>query len=337
MKSIKISVLSRIILVIAGILFFVAIFFPMWQIQLTAPQYPEGLVLKLFANKIDGNVDIINGLNHYIGMKTLHTEDFFEFKFLSYVFIAFGVFAILVAIIAKRKWLVALFISLFVFVCLAGIDFYRWNYDYGHNLNPDAAIKVPGMAYQPPVLGYKQLLNFGAYSIPDIGGWLMIIAGSLIFILIIKEYHMLKRIFRRNKVVSAAMLIGFFIVSCTNPGAEPIHLNKDRCSHCEMVISNGKFGAEVITNKGRIYKFDDLGCMVNYITKNGKSNFKSFYVHDYDKENILVDATTTFIVHSETLRSPMRGDFAAFVSQDKAENLAKQTNTKVLNWSTVSK
>ena len=330
--------LSRVVLVIAGILFFVALLFPMWQIQLAAPQYPEGLVLKLFANKIDGNVDIINGLNHYIGMKTLHTEDFLEFKFLSYIFIAFGVFAILVAIIAKRKLLLALFISLFVFVCLAGIDFYRWNYDYGHNLNPDAAIKVPGMAYQPPVLGYKQLLNFGAYSIPDIGGWLMIIAGTLISILIIKEYQMIKKIFKRksNKTVLSALLISFFVVSCMNTEVEPIKLNKDKCSHCEMVISNGKFGAEVITNKGREYKFDDMGCMISYITKNGKNNFKAFYIHDFDKENVLVDVTTTFIVHSESLKSPMRGDFAAFTSKDKAEALAKQTNTKVLSWNSIS-
>ena len=51
----------------------------MWRIELEAPQYPEGLVLQLHANKIGGDVDIINGLNHYIGMATLHTENFFEF------------------------------------------------------------------------------------------------------------------------------------------------------------------------------------------------------------------------------------------------------------------
>ena len=53
------------------------------------------------------------------------------------------------------------------------VDFWLWEYDYGHNLNPDAAIVVPGMTYQPPLIGFKQLLNFGAYSYPDIGGWIM--------------------------------------------------------------------------------------------------------------------------------------------------------------------
>lgn len=79
-----------------------------------------------------------------------------------------------------------------LFVILAGIDFYRWNYEYGHNLDPNAAIKVPGMAYQPPVLGYKELLNFGAYSIPDTGGWLLVTAGFLLSLIIIKEYKFSK-------------------------------------------------------------------------------------------------------------------------------------------------
>ena len=59
-------------------------------------------------------------------------------------------------------------------------DFWRWEYNYGHNLNPDAAIIVPGMAYQPPLIGFKQLLNFGAYSMPDIGGWIFVSAGALV-------------------------------------------------------------------------------------------------------------------------------------------------------------
>ena len=66
---------------------------------------------------------------------------------------------------------------------LAGLsmyDFWRWEYDYGHNLDPTAPIKVPGMAYQPPLIGYKKMLNFEALSQPDIGGWFFIIAGAIL-------------------------------------------------------------------------------------------------------------------------------------------------------------
>lgn len=180
--------LSKVLLFVVAALFIGSLFVPLWQIELEAPQYPEGLVLKLHVNKIGGNVDIINGLNHYIGMATLHTENFFEFSVLPYIFSAFGLIALAIIFIAKRKAILVYFISYIVFIVLAAIDFYRWNYEYGHNLNPDAAIKVPGMSYQPPLIGYKQLLNFAAYSIPDIGGWMLTFAALLLLFILLKEY-----------------------------------------------------------------------------------------------------------------------------------------------------
>jgi len=188
MKKMQLSSLSKIALLITGLLFFGALFVPMWQIQLEAPQYPEGLTLRLHANKIGGDVEIINGLNHYIGMATLHTENFFEFTVLPYVFGAFALISIVLIWVAKRKAVLIFLITYAVFIVLAAVDFYRWNYEYGHNLDPNAAIRVPGMAYQPPLIGYKQLLNFGAYSIPDTGGWMMTAAGVLLFLVVLKEY-----------------------------------------------------------------------------------------------------------------------------------------------------
>lgn len=190
MKKSNISIVSKVILLIVAILFIGSLFVPMWQIELEAPQYPEGLVLKLHANKIGGDVEIINGLNHYIGMATLHTENFFEFTVLPYIFSGFAIISLLLIFVAKRKVVLAFFISYILFVVLAAIDFYRWNYEYGHNLDPNAAIKVPGMAYQPPLIGYKQLLNFGAYSIPDIGGWFLTACGLLLFFIVFKEYNL---------------------------------------------------------------------------------------------------------------------------------------------------
>ena len=192
MNNSKISTLSKAILLLVMGLLVSSIFVPMWRIELSAPQYPEGLVLQLHANKIGGDVDIINGLNHYIGMKTLHKEDFIEFTVLPYIIGFFAFCALAVAIIAKKNGLYALFISFILFGILAGVDFYRWNYEYGHNLDPNAAIRVPGMSYQPPLIGYKQLLNFGAYSIPDIGGWMLIASGFLLFFLVVKADDLLK-------------------------------------------------------------------------------------------------------------------------------------------------
>ncbi len=175
-------------LLIVGLLFVASLFMPLWRIELSAPQYPEGLVLQLYAGKIAGDVNIINGLNHYIGMATLHTENFFEFSVLPYIFAFFGLLSFVLIFINKRKPVFIFLITFVLFVVISAVDFYRWNYEYGHNLDPHAAIIVPGMAYQPPLLGYKQLLNFGAFSIPDIGGWMLSAAGVLLAVIVWIEY-----------------------------------------------------------------------------------------------------------------------------------------------------
>lgn len=184
-------------------------FLPIWRIELSAPQYPEGLVMLIYNNALGGNVDIINGLNHYIGMQTLHADNFIEFTILPYIISFFVGFAFIAALIGKRRLLNFLFISFVIFGVIAMIDFWRWEYNYGHNLDPNAAIQVPGMSYQLPLIGYKVLLNFGAYSIPDIGGWLFIGSGLLMFITVFWENNLI-RFFRKK-------YIGYFLVfiSCT--------------------------------------------------------------------------------------------------------------------------
>lgn len=335
MNTSKITLFSKVLLLIVSALFFASLFFPMWRIELTAPQYPEGLVLLLHANKIGGNVDIINGLNHYIGMKILHTEDFVEFKFLPYVFIFFGLFALAMAFIAKRKGVVLLFSTFVLFGILAGIDFYRWNYEYGHDLNPNAAIVVPGMAYQPPLIGYKQLLNFGAYSIPDIGGWMMIAAGVLLFLIVVKEYHLLKR-FRKQNVQSAMLLLLFFsFFSCANNKVVPIKLNADSCDNCKMSIADGKYGAEVITQKGRVYKFDDIMCMKEYCNENSETKMESIYVLDYNQNNVLIPAESASYLSGGTIHTPMRGNIIAFSTTNEAKDFQSNLEAKSISWNEI--
>ena len=176
----KMQPAARWLVLLSAVLLVAVLFVPLWQIELQAPQYPEGLVLKMYPHKIAGDVDIINGLNHYIGMKTLHTEDFVEFTLLPYIIGFFAAWCLLVFFVNKKRWVSVLFWTFLAFGVIAMYDFWRWEYDYGHNLDPNAAIQVPGMSYQPPLIGFKQLLNFGAYSIPDTGGILFIVVGLLL-------------------------------------------------------------------------------------------------------------------------------------------------------------
>ncbi len=191
--SVKIGKSSKLLLVLAALMLVGSLFVPIWKIDLDAPQYPEGLMLKIYANKLGGNVEIINGLNHYIGMKTLHTEDFIEFTLLPYLISGFALLSLLAALIAKKRFVLFSFFAFVAFGIVAMVDFWRWEYNYGHNLDPNAAIIVPGMAYQPPLIGFKQLLNFGAYSIPDIGGWLFIGSGLVLLLVVVIEFKLIKK------------------------------------------------------------------------------------------------------------------------------------------------
>lgn len=176
--------ISRIVVIAVSFLLVAGYFLPIWEISLDAPQYPEGLSMNIWINKITGDLQTINGLNHYIGMKRIEPDSIKELKMMPY-FLGLLILLGLIAGITGKKKLLALWVAVFIILGAAGaIDFYIWEYDYGHNLNPEAAIKVPGMSYQPPLIGSKQLLNFTATSLPDTGG-IAVIAGGLIALLVL--------------------------------------------------------------------------------------------------------------------------------------------------------
>lgn len=333
----KISARSKVMLAIAALALIISIFVPLWNIYLDAPQYPEGLKLQIYANKIGGNVDIINGLNHYIGMKTLHTDDFIEFKILPYIIGFFALLFIIVALVGKRSLLNISLILFALFGVVSMVDFWRWLYDYGHNLDPNAAIKVPGMVYQPPLIGFKQLLNFGAFSIPTTGGWMFISAGALVLLAVVLENNLLSK-FKKSSTTASVIIIAcsLFLTSCNNNHPEPIALHKDACSFCKMSISDGRFAAEIITKKGRVYKFDDISCMNGYVATQDKNTIAKYYVGNALKENELIDATQAWYIHNENIKSPMGGNTYAFLTKEDAEKKTTEFASQIKNWSEIS-
>ena len=175
----KLKPITRIAVALSALLMISAYFVPLWQILMWAPQYPEGLGMQIWINDITGDVKIISALNHYIGMRHIEVSMFPEVQYMIYIaglLIAVG----LIAALVNRRSMLVLFAALILICGIAAlVDFYLWGYDYGHNLDPTAAIVVPGMAYQPPLIGTKQLLNFTAFSGPDIGGWIFLVSGLL--------------------------------------------------------------------------------------------------------------------------------------------------------------
>ena len=126
-----------------------------------------------------GDLNNVNILNHYVGMKAITPDEIPEFVLFPKLIL--GLLAIcLICIIVPRLWsLLIYFLAFSAFSIFALYDFWKWEYDYGHNLSPDAPIKVPGMSYQPPLIGKEQLLNITVYSLPGVGGWLMFAAFAL--------------------------------------------------------------------------------------------------------------------------------------------------------------
>jgi len=163
--------------------------FPLWKITLEAPQYPKGISMFIWINRITGSepstLQNINILNHYIGMKPIEPDSIPELQFMQYIILALAGFAIVFAFL--KRWGLNLF-WLVVLMAAAGLaiyDFYLWEYDYGHNLDPHAAIKIEGMAYQPPLIGKKIILNFTAISWPQLGavfmGLAMVLSGFAVY------------------------------------------------------------------------------------------------------------------------------------------------------------
>ena len=336
MKKIQLTGLARVITFICGLALIVVLFVPLWQIQLNAPQYPEGLVLKMFPHKLAGNVDIINGLNHYIGMKTLHTKDFIEFTVLPYIIIFFAAGCFLVTFLKKRKWLSILVTLFILFGVIAMVDFYRWEYNYGHDLNPDAAIQIPGMAYQPPLIGYKKLLNFGAYSVPDIGGWIFVGVGLLLLTTLIIQFRKKKVSVksRINKMVTAISAILLFALMSCNAGPQPVKLGVDACSFCKMSIADSRFGAEIITKKGKVFKFDDMHCLLAFRKGDAIniSDINTIYLINFDEPHNFIEAPKSFLLKSNELHTPMGGNIASFSDENKLREAAQKFKGNKIAW-----
>jgi len=317
------SGLNRLIAFLSVIGIIAAIYYPIWRIELAAPQYPEGLYLTIWADKLAGDVNIINGLNHYIGMATLHADEFVEFTVLPYILWGYAIFGVVTALLNRKKLFYTYFWSFLLFAVVAMIDFWRWEYNYGHNLDPLAPIQVPGMAYQPPLIGYKQLLNFGAYSIPDKGGWSLFASGILLMLGVVYEWLKARKTKIKTMVnpaglgKAAACVMLLVTVGCKT-GPTQIRFGKDVCDHCKMVIMDKKYGGEIITKKGKCFRFDDAKCLVEFskTAAVGSNNIEAIYLLDYYGNGNLLCSDSLFLMTSTDLHGPMGGSVAAF--KDKA-------------------
>ena len=150
--------------------------FPLWRISMIAPQYPKGLWLDIYSWRILGghggrDLDEINILNHYIGMRRIVREELIDLNWLPF---AFGVLVLLVlraAVLGTVRTLIDLSV-LTAYLCAFGLFRFVWMLrDFGHNLDEKAPMDVE--PFTPAVLGSKQVANFVTHSWPHAGAWLL--------------------------------------------------------------------------------------------------------------------------------------------------------------------
>lgn len=333
-----------------GLLFF----FPLWKITLEAPQYPGGISLYIWINQISGQepstLQNINILNHYIGMQAIVPESIPELRYFPVIVAGLMLAGAVVTALNRRGWYLGWFVLLLLLSAAGIYDFYRWEYNYGHQLSPQAPIKVPGMSYQPPLLGSKELLNFTATSLPAAGGLLLGLGLVLAFLAFLRSGAVKRGRVKRDAVkqeavkrgidkrgaarrsaarqaLAAAGTASFLLClqSCTVKPA-PFHYGRDACSHCRMTIVDERYAAQLVTRTGKAYKFDAIECMIRFRQGRGADaeDFKLELVSGYNPPHPLLNAAGAWYVRSAELPSPMGMNLSAVGSMEEADKLRQQ-------------
>ena len=136
-----------------------------------------------------------------------------------------------------------------------------------------------------------------------------------------------------RKIFLVLCLICSVCLSACKPEFEEISYGQDACTQCKMTILDKRYAVEVVTKKGRAYKFDDLACMRKYIQEEHIDNSGLLvYVADYKHpDGKFIDGRHAFFLHGEMFKTPMNGDYAAFSSKEAAKEV-EENNEALLTW-----
>lgn len=155
---------------------------PLWQIHMVAPQYPEGLTLEIYPHTVDGDIQEVNTLNHYIGMAPINRAALSDLDWIPFALGALVLLTLRVAAIGDRRSLVDLSVLFLYFSAFSMARFAYKLYVFGHDLDPHAPFTVE--PFTPAILGTKQIANFTTSSYPDLGSlWIGIYGVGLAAVL----------------------------------------------------------------------------------------------------------------------------------------------------------
>ena len=178
--------LPSIFLGLAALCLIVSIFLPYWNMALEAPQYPKGLHVRTYVNRLEGDVQEIDGLNHYIGMRPLGEAAQLE-RSLSIILITVTALLVVAAIFIHTKWAALLALPAVLYPIIFLADMYFWLRNFGQNLDPTAALSSYIEPFVPTLLGEGLIGQFKTVSSLGAGFYLACLAS--IFILVGLYFH----------------------------------------------------------------------------------------------------------------------------------------------------
>jgi copper chaperone NosL len=361
---------SRLLMGLAALLLIPVYYLPLWSIRIVAPQYREGLGMFIGLRDIWGHtehdIQNINIINHYIGMRPIVPA---EVDILTIMPWAVGILmatGLLVAIIGRRT-LLAGWLALFAVLGTAGLyEFWSWNYEFGHNLSPDAPIKVPGMTYQPPLIGVKTLLNFRTTSFPAWGSFFVAAAFATALFALLRDRR--RRMVptpggaaavstgdgdrSRTKLQTAAFLAFAVLVAGCEPQAQAesgIRLESRLAGDvpawdtagmasdfCDGVIPATRFGGELET-ADRVFRFMSAECMAGFVGSGqvAAAEIRAMRVVDFNHGERLIDARSAHYVRMQFERSPNGLNLAATDSDKVAGSIHYFFGGERLTWDEV--
>lgn len=173
--------LPTILLALAAACLILSIFLPYWNMTLEAPQYPNGLQVRTYVNRLEGDVQEIDGLNHYIGMRPLEEAAQLE-RSLSIVLIAATALLVVAAIFIHSKWAALLSLPAVLYPVVFMLDMYYWLRTFGQNLDPTAALSNYIEPFVPTILGEGLIGQFKTVATLGPGFYLASLASILILV-----------------------------------------------------------------------------------------------------------------------------------------------------------
>ncbi len=178
--------LPAMLMMVGALVFIVSALLPWWHMKLHAPQYPKGLTLEAHVNSMSGDVDEIDILNHYIGMRPLTEAAPLERKLAWFAVTAMA--ASLIAASFTRTWWAAIFsLPMIIFPAVFLLDLRYWMHDFGMNLNPEAPLSNSIKPFSPPVLGHGSIGQFTTDA--TVGSGLLTAVGAGLLTIVALWFH----------------------------------------------------------------------------------------------------------------------------------------------------